>query len=76
MGYGFNREKRCGKNSVLGIIEHHSRACLTLSAIADKSTLSLLKILLDLIEQYQKPKIIRTDNEAVFTSRLFTTVLW
>lgn len=31
------------QHSVLGIVEHHSRACLTLSAIADKSTLSHLE---------------------------------
>ncbi len=64
------------QHAVLGILEHHSRACLALSAIADKSTLTLLRCLLDLIERYQKPKIIRTDNEAVFTSRLFKLGLW
>jgi transposase InsO family protein len=59
------------QHTVLGIVEHHSRACLTLAAIADKSTITLLRHLFDLFERYQKPKIIRTDNEAVFTSRLF-----
>jgi putative transposase len=63
-------------HNILGVIEHQSRACLTLSAITDKSTMSLLRTLFNLIEHYQKPKIIRTDNEAMFTSRLFGTVLW
>ncbi len=62
--------------SILGVIEHQSRSCLTLSALTDKSTITLLRILLELIEQYQKPKIIRTDNEAVFTSWLFKMGLW
>ena len=64
------------QHTLLGIVEHHSRACLTLSAIADKSTITLLRVILDLIEHYPKPKLIRTDNEAVFTSRLFRLGLW
>lgn len=63
------------QHSILGIVEHHSRTCLMLSAMVDKSTITLLRCLLDLVERYQKPKIIRTDNEAVFTSRLFSLVL-
>jgi putative transposase len=63
-------------HNILGVIEHQSRCCLTLSALTDKSTITLIKILLELIDRYQKPKIIRTDNEAVFTSRLFSVVLW
>ena len=37
----------------------------------DKSSITLLRCILDCIEQYGMPKIIRTDNEAVFTSKLF-----
>lgn len=59
------------QHAILGIVEHHSRACVTLSAIADKSAISLLRLLFRLMETYPKPKMIRTDNEAVFTSRLF-----
>ncbi len=61
---------------ILGILEHKSRATLTLAAIKDKTTITLLRYLLDTVERYGKPKIIRTDNEAVFTSRLFRLVLW
>lgn len=64
------------QHAVLGVIEHKSRACLMLAAITDKSSVTLLRILLDLIEYYQKPKFIRTDNEAIFTSRLFRMALW
>ena len=64
------------QHQIFGIIEHQSRACLSLSAIIDKSTITLLRVVLDMIEIYQKPKSIRTDNEAVFTSRLFISALW
>ena len=61
---------------VLGILEHASRSALCLSAIKNKASITLLRYLLDAIEQFDKPKIIRTDNEAVFTSRLFRFGLW
>ena len=61
---------------ILGLVEHHSRKSLTLSALKDKSTITLLGYLFKSIEKYGKPKIIRTDNEAVFTSKLFTLSLW
>jgi transposase InsO family protein len=63
-------------HSLLGIVEHYSRVALTLSALTDKSTVTILRYLLDAIEQYGKPTILRTDNEAVFTSLLFRLVLW
>lgn len=63
-------------HNILGIIEHGSRANLTLSALKDKATISLLRNLLDTIEYYGKPKIIRTDNERCFTSNLFSISMW
>ena len=63
-------------HSLLGIVEHHSRANLTLSALKDKTTITLLRQLLDAIERFGKPKLLRTDNEAVFTSVLFRLALW
>ncbi len=63
-------------HNILGILEHKSRATLTLTAIKDKTTLALLRYLLDTVERYGKPKIIRTDNEHVFTSWLFQLGLW
>ena len=64
------------QHNILGILEHNSRASLRLQALRDKTTLSIVRCLLDTIERYGKPKMIRTDNEAVFTSRLFRIVLW
>jgi hypothetical protein len=58
---------------ILGIVEHHSRGCLTLEAIHTKAGISLLRSLLNAIEALGniKPRILRIDNEAVFTSWLF-----
>jgi len=58
-------------HTILGIIEHHSRANLCLKALTDKSSATLLRCLLDCVERYGKPKCVRTDNEPVFTSKLF-----
>ncbi len=61
---------------ILGVIEHHSRKSLILTALKDKTTITLLTYILAAINKYGKPKIIRTDNEVVFTSKLFTLSLW
>jgi len=61
---------------ILGVVEHHSRKNLTLEVLKDKSTITQLRCLLSAIETYGKPKIIRTDNEGVFTSKLFSLSLW
>jgi putative transposase len=60
---------------ILGIIEHASRAALTLEAVHSKSSWSLVGKLVAAIKRYGKPKIIRTDNEAIFTSRVFKLAL-
>ena len=59
----------------LGILDAGSRACLSLQTVPNKSSLTLLRILLDMIERYGKPATIRTDNESVFTSLLFRIYL-
>lgn len=41
-----------------------------------KHLFTLLRVLCDAVEHYGKPRDIRTDNEAVFTSRLFRFGLW
>lgn len=63
-------------HNILGLVEHHSRASLTLTSLKDKASITLLRCLLDAIEQFGKPKMVRTDNESVFTSRLFRLGLW
>lgn len=61
---------------ILGIVEHKSRACLKLIALRDKASITILRCLLYAIEHYGKPKFVRTDNESIFTSRLFRFGLW
>ena len=54
---------------VLGILEHASRAALWLEALPDKASWTLILRLLEAIKLHGKPRIVRTDNEAVFTSK-------
>jgi len=63
---------------ILGIVDHGSRACLKLETLLTKASIRLLRCLLDTIETlgHLKPKYLRTDNEAVFTSLLFRSGLW
>ena len=62
----------CGDtHAILGVIDHGSRRVLTLTALKDKSSIFLPRRLLDAIERFGMPRSVRTDNEAVFTSRLF-----
>jgi len=63
-------------HSILGMVEHQSRSCLSLTAVADKISITLLECLIAAIKRYGKPKCVRTDNEAIFTSRLFRFGLW
>lgn len=63
-------------HGVAGILDHGTRADLALTALQDKTTITLLRLLLDCIERYGKPKALRTDNERIFTSRLFGFALW
>jgi len=63
-------------HNILGIVEHQSRACLILASLADKASITLLEHLIATIRRHGKPKYIRTDNEAIFTSRLFRFGLW
>jgi putative transposase len=61
--------------SILGILDHGSRAVLTLASLREKSSIAILRLLLDAIEYYGKPKSIRTDNEAVFSAWVFAFAL-
>jgi putative transposase len=59
-----------GTEPVLGVIDHGTRACLTLERLGTRTTIGVLRKLLDLIERFGKPRAVRTDNEALFTSKL------
>jgi hypothetical protein len=63
-------------HNILGIVEHKSRQSLGLSALKGKSSITILRFLLDAVEYYGKPRFLRTDNESVFTSLLFRFSLW
>ncbi|OGT05608.1 MAG: hypothetical protein A2143_03225 [Gallionellales bacterium RBG_16_57_15] len=58
-------------HALFGILDHGSRVLLHLQALHDKTSHTLLACLSEIIRTYGKPKIIRTDNEAIFTSRIF-----
>jgi putative transposase len=55
----------------LAILDHGSRACLRLQRLADKSSWTLVQELVQAVKSYGRPRFVRTDNEAVFVSRLF-----
>ena len=59
------------QNKIIGIIDHGSRNCLSLQHLPTTTSITILGALLNAIELYGKPKCLRTDNERIFTSRLF-----
>lgn len=71
-----NKKRQSTTATILGILDHGTRKCISLKSISDKASITLLKALITAIESYGKPKAIRTDNESVFTSRLFRLGLW
>ena len=68
-------DQQGNRHSILGILDHGSRKALALLVLRDRSSLTLFKWLIATIETYGKPEVIRTDNEACFTSRRFTLAL-
>jgi len=74
-----NKDNEKGKNTtatILGILDHGTRKCLSLKSISDNASITLLNALITAIEAYGKPKSLRTDNESVFVSKLFRFGLW
>lgn len=63
-------------HNIFGLIDHGSRALLNLVALPNKRSWILLGYLFLAIGKYGKPRAVRTDNEACFTSRLFRAMLW
>lgn len=61
---------------IFGILDHGTRALLTLAVLPDKASWTLLGHLFLAIGKYGKPRAVRTDNEACFTSRVFRVMLW
>jgi transposase InsO family protein len=59
----------------LGIIDHGSRLVTCLQTLVNKRSWTLLGYLCLAIGRHGKPNRIRTDNEIIFTSWVFTTFL-
>ena len=65
-----------GKQQVmLGLLDHGSRACLTLAALTDKRSVTILRELIAAFRRFGLPKHLRVDNEACFNSRLMKAAL-
>lgn len=64
------------EKSILGVIEHNSRKCLSLVTLKDKTSITILRKLLDILEYHPKPQFIRSDNELCFNSKLIKFGLW
>lgn len=58
-------------HALLGVLDHGSRTLLHLHALRDKTARTLIACLYEIIRAHGKPKVIRTDNAAIFTSREF-----
>jgi putative transposase len=61
---------------ILRVIEHHSRKCLSLKSLKNKSSITILRGLLNILEHHPKPTFIRSDNEICFNSKLIKFGLW
>ncbi len=59
----------------LGIIDHGSRLLTCLQTLTNKRSWTLLGYLCLAIGRHGKPSRVRTDNEVIFTSWVFTTFL-
>ena len=64
-------DQRGQPHLALALVDHASRACLRLQQLSDKSSMKLLQELVQAVRQYGRPRFVRTDNEAVFTSSWF-----
>jgi len=58
-------------HTVAGLIDHGSRRALALEPVRDRTATGLLKISIAAVDEYGKPRILRTDNDSVFRSRAF-----
>jgi putative transposase len=48
---------------------------VSLAALRNRTAITILRTLLDAIERHGRPKVVRTDNERIFTGALFRLVL-
>lgn len=60
---------------ILGVLDHGSRACLRLSALHDKRSLTILRELIAAFRRFGLPTRLRVDNEACLNSRVMRGAL-
>ncbi len=60
---------------ILGVLDHGTRACLVLQPLPDKRSISVIRALIPAMQRFGIPQTIRTDNEVIFTGRLFSAFL-
>ena len=71
----FKTDQQDKLNNLLGIIDHGSRLAISLTTVINKRSWTILGHLCLAIGKYGKPKAIRTDNENIFNSFVFRTML-
>ena len=59
----------------LGILDHGTRALITFRAMQTRTTIAILRVVLDAVEAFGTPRFFRTDNEPVFASPVFSLAL-
>lgn len=62
------RDNRNQLHTIFGILDNGTRTCIHLKKVHNKASVTLLRFICDCIEKYGSPKVVRTDNEAAFTS--------
>jgi transposase InsO family protein len=63
-------------HSILGIEDHGTRGLLALKALERRNAWTILGHLFLAIGRFGAPRALRTDNEAVFKSFVFRTIVW
>jgi putative transposase len=63
------------RHAAIGVLDHGSRLVLCLQTLVKRNSWAMLGHLCFAIAKHGKPKRLRTDNERVFTSWVFTTFL-
>ena len=81
MGLSFHRDNthildKARQRKLVGILDHGSRVVTRLAVAVNRKSWTLLGHLCLAIGQHGKPKRLRTDNEAIFTSFTFRASLW
>lgn len=58
-------------HAILGVVDHGTRRAIALRPLRTLMAIAVLRVLLDAIELFGKPRFIRTDNAKQFRSGLF-----